>query len=232
MKFDIYCDECFPDLLTSSNPKADFVIIGSLWIPTECRTQFKSSVHRLRDTYNVGGEIKSRKVSPSRLDFYKNLINLYIESDKMRFRAIAIEASKVDVKKYHKGSSERSFYIFYYQMLHHWIRAHNTYSIFCDYQTNQNPDQLQNLQAVMTKVHPLSNFQTVQWVRSKESVLTQLTDVLTGLVSARLNKTPKKGSAKEALLLHLENKLDQTICPTSREVQKFNLFKINLNGGW
>ena len=232
MNFDIYCDECFPDLLTSKNPQAQYVIIGSLWLPQDLRVELKNSIHGLRDKHKVGGEIKSRKVSPSRLDFYKELIDLYIShGDNLRFRAIAIDHSKVD-KSINDNSAELSFYKFYYQMLHHWLGASNQYSIFCDYQTNQDPQRLTELKKVLINANPLANFPTVQWVRSKESVLTQFADVITGLTSARINASFKEGSAKHQILQHLEIGLNNEVKPTGRDAQKFNLFQINLDGGW
>jgi hypothetical protein len=37
MEFEVYCDEAHPDLFTSANPKAQFLMIGSLWLPAELR---------------------------------------------------------------------------------------------------------------------------------------------------------------------------------------------------
>ena len=67
MDFDIYCDECFPDLFCSENPQARYALIGSLWLPTTRRAEFKTAIHDLRDRYKVGGEIKSRKVTKATL---------------------------------------------------------------------------------------------------------------------------------------------------------------------
>ncbi len=233
MKFDIYCDECFPDLLTSGNPKARFVIIGSLWVKKEMRGDLKESIHALRDQFKVGGEIKSRKVSPSRLEFYRKLIDLYFNQGlDVRFRAIAIDRELIDLSRYHDGSAELSFYKFYYQLLHHWLLPNGEYQVFCDYQTNQSPSRLHELKQVLENANPLITFETVQWVRSRESVLTQLSDVLTGLVSARLNGTPQDGSAKAKLLDYLESKLGRAIEPTSISEKKLNVFAIRPNEQW
>lgn len=233
MKFDIYCDECFPDLLTSKNPQAEFVIIGGLWIPRERRESLKQQIHDLRDTHKIGGEIKSRKVSPSRLSFYRELIDLYLnKGHDVRFRAIAIDRKLIDLSKFHEDSAELSFYKFYYQLLHHWLLPNADYQVFCDYQTNQEPGRLHELRQVLKSANPLTTFSSVQWVRSKESVLTQLSDVITGLVSARLNETPQAGSAKSELLNYLESKLGRPIAGTSVSEKKLNVFAIRLNEQW
>ncbi len=233
MDFDIYCDECFPDLFCSENPQARYALIGSLWLPSAKRAEFKAAIHALRDRYKVGGEIKSRKVSPSRLEFYKAFCDWFFDQgDDLRFRVITIEASKLNLPQFHKGNAELGFYKFYYQLLTHWIQPGNRYAIFCDYQTNQIPTRLHEMKSVLRNANPLSEILEVQWVRSRESILTQLTDVLTGLVSARLNETSKPGSAKSELLKHLESRLHHPVHSTNASAHKFNVFNIRLEGGW
>ena len=69
MKFDVYCDESYPDLLSSANPRGKYLVIGSIWIKTDDRTSLKNAIHLLRDKHRIGGEFKWQKVSPSRLDY-------------------------------------------------------------------------------------------------------------------------------------------------------------------
>jgi hypothetical protein len=72
----------------------------------------------------------------------------------------------------------------------------------------------------------------VQAVRSEESVLIQLADVLTGSAASRLNETLRRGSAKERVVEQLESALGNGIRATSRDEQKFNVFVMDLHGGW
>ncbi|PHS24956.1 MAG: hypothetical protein COA83_06730 [Methylophaga sp.] len=122
MKFDIYCDESRPDLLCSKNPTVRYMVIGSLWLPAEDRAQLKKDIHALRDKHHIGGEFKWQKVSPSRIDFYCDLVDLFMaRGDRLRFRCIAVAHDKVDLLRFHGDDQELGFYKFYYQMLHHWI---------------------------------------------------------------------------------------------------------------
>lgn len=90
MKFEVYCDESRPDLFTSKNPPAKYMVIGSLWLCADDRAEFKTAIHALRDKHRVGGEFKWRKVSPSRVEFYKDLLNWFVDvDDRLRFRCIA-----------------------------------------------------------------------------------------------------------------------------------------------
>lgn len=233
MNFDVYCDENRPDLLSSEKSQANYMVIGSLWLRSEDRDGFKTQIHQLREKYHIGGEFKWQKASFSRIDFYRHLIDWFFgQGDNLRFRCIVVEHNKVDLIKYHNDDQELGFYKFYYQMLHHWIFDFNEYSIFCDFKTNRYRNRLHELKRCLSASNLSSNILNVQAVRSRESVLMQLIDVLTGAVSARLNNSLQSGSAKDIILSHFENRLGRRIAPTYRHEQKLNVFKINLAGGW
>jgi len=233
MDFDVYCDEAYPDLFSSSHPQARYLVIGSVWLKSDSRDLFKTAMHDLRRQYKIGGEFKWTKVSPSKADFYKALLTwFYDQGDNLRFRCIAIDHKEVDLIHFHQSDQELGFYKFYYQMLHHWIEPFNEYHIFCDFKRNRIRDRLNTLKVCLTCSNLAANIKAVQSVRSRESVLIQLADVLVGLASARLNDRLTPGSAKESSATYLEGLIGRKIAATTLSEKKFNVFKINLNGGW
>ena len=233
MKFEVYCDESRPDLLCSQHSTAQYMVIGSLWLPSKNRDQMKADIHALRNKYRMGGEFKWQKVSPSRIDFYRELIDWFVTMrDDLRFRCIVVEHQQVDLLRFHNNDQELGFYKFYYQMLHHWILDFNQYSVFCDFKSNRVGTRLSGLQRCLANANFLSEVVNVQAVRSKESVLIQTADVLTGIAAAKLNNKLMVGSAKWELVLHMEQGLGRQIAPTYQNEQKFNVFNINLGGGW
>lgn len=233
MNFEVYCDESRPDLFASRNPKAEFLVIGSLWLQREDRSECKAAIHALRDKYRVGGEFKWQKVSPSRFEFYRDLVEWFIAAgQRLRFRCIAVEHTKVDLVHYHDDDQELGFYKFYYQMLRHWITNFNEYSIFCDAKKNRDPNRLRVLRRCLDLANLCSTVTCVQAIRSNESVLIQLADVLTGIASTRLNRTHRPQTAKTKLLDTLEAGLGKTLQRTLKAEQKFNVFVIDPTGGW
>ena len=233
MIFDVYCDESRPDLLSSNKPKAKYMLIGSLWLPTDCRDKFKKDIHDLRNKHKIGGEFKWQKVSPSKISFYKELINWFNDTgDQLRYRCIVVEHGQVDLKLYHNDDQELGFYKFYYQMLHHWIYDFNEYHFFVDFKANRNRNALSDLKKCLEFSNLSSAVKQLQAVHSRESVLIQLTDVLTGIAACRLNDSIRSDGAKFELLCRLEELLGHQIKPTYKDEPKFNVFKINLTGGW
>ncbi|MBL8081969.1 MAG: DUF3800 domain-containing protein [Candidatus Obscuribacter sp.] len=232
MDFEVYCDESHGDLLASRKPEVKYLVIGSLWIEAGQRQDLKSAIHMLREKHKIGGEFKWHKVSARDYRFYADLLDLFTEKgDQLRFRCIAVDPSKVDLKRYHNGDAELGFFKFYYQMLNRWIRANNDYKVFCDYKL-KSKRKLKALESFLQRANLWSTVKQVQAVHSKESVLIQFADVLTGLAAAKLNNAFNDSSPKGKLIAHLEDGLGTTIEPTYSSETKFNVFVIRPGGGW
>lgn len=208
-------------------------MIGSLWLPADLRDEVKRKIRSLREKHNAWGEIKWTKVSPSRLPFYLELVTLFVGyGDQMRFRCIAVDRGQFNAEL-HNGDNELGFYKFYYQVLHHWILDFNEYSFFCDTKSNRDNQRFQKLKRVLSNANLSASVDCVQALPSKELVLIQLTDFLLGAASSRINKTLGEGTAKETVVHELESRLGvKELCPTYRSERKFNIFKIDLRGGW
>ena len=150
----------------------------------------------------------------------------------MRFRCIAIDREKVNLVRFHNCDQELGFYKFYYQLLHHWILDANSYSVFCDLKANRDPERLPVLARCLNNANLLSEVPIVQAIRSDESVLIQLADVLTGAVGARLNQTLSEDGSKIDIIRLIEQRLGRPLGHTRRGENKFNVFVIELQGGW
>ncbi|MBN2427891.1 MAG: DUF3800 domain-containing protein [Deltaproteobacteria bacterium] len=232
MNFEVYCDEAHPDVFTSKKSPVQFLMIGSLWLPTDLRNEIKQNIHELRQQHQAWGEIKWSKVSPNRQKFYLALIDLFFDyANDLRFRCIAVDRRQVDLK-FHDNDGELGFYKFYYQLLHHWILDSNEYNIFCDIKSNRDPSRLPVLQRCLARANLSSQITNIQSLPSREVVLIQLCDLLLGAASSRINETLNDGTAKAALVRHLEKGLGRRLSPTPKAEEKYNIFRIQLHGGW
>ena len=230
MNIEVYCDETMPDLFTSKNPKDKYLFIGSIWIEESLREEVKSNIKELREKHNTFGEIKWVNVSPNKEEFYKDIVELFFKYGmQMRFRAIMIEAKKI-LWSFHQEDKELGFYKFYYQMLYKWIKDYNSYKIFVDIKKNRDLTRLKVLKDVLNNKCKDSYIQRIQALPSKEVVLIQMTDLLLGAVSAKLNKKHLTNRAKINLINHIEELLGREIAPTYSTENKFNIFKIDLKG--
>jgi Protein of unknown function (DUF3800) len=231
MNFEIYCDESSHEALIEKEAHR-YIVIGGIWLPADQRTQFKEGLKVIRQAHGIHGEMKWRKLSPAYFDFYKDIIDFFFQSDYIRFRAILIESDKVNNVKFNSNDSELSFYKFYYQLLHHWIFDFNSYDIFLDYKVNHDRKRLPKLCTVLNNANLTSDIRFVQALPSEQSLGVQLADVLTGVVASKFN-CQTTGKSKPALIEYIEQAyLQKVIQPTGKWEEKFNIFKINLQGGW
>ncbi|MCX6645148.1 MAG: DUF3800 domain-containing protein [bacterium] len=235
MKYEIYCDESQPDVFWSkSDKKAKYLVIGGLWLPAELRQEIKAGINELKKTHGFNHEIKWHKVHAGKEDFYRALIDLFVGfGDRLRFRCIVVEAEKVNLVRFHQNDKELGFYKFYYQLIKNWIYDFNEYRIFCDEKTNRVGNRLEILRRTLDCSNMTSQVTSVQALPSKEVALIQLADFLVGMISSRMNETIPTDSSKDKLIAYLEHRLGkQRLGPTWRKEPKFNIFKIDLRGGW
>ncbi len=232
MKFEIYCDESSLEAL--SNKQAhDYTGIGGIWIPADQRAALKEGIGAIKSKYTIHGELKWQKVSPAYIDLYKEIVDFFFNAGYIRFRVILVEAEKVDHIRFNSADAELGFYKFYYQLLQHWIFDFNEYVVFADLKQDRNKGRLKELEKVLDNANLTSDIKQVQGLPSHESLGIQLADILTGMVTAKFNKEYKPDSAKAQLIQYLEEKyLSREIAPTAKWEEKFNVFKINLQGGW
>ncbi len=230
MDFEVYCDESGLEALTQKDAHK-FTAIGGVWMPSDFRKSFKTDINSIKEKYTVKGELKWQKVSPAYHELYKEVVEYFFDTPELRYRVILIESKTVDNILFNDKDAELGFYKFYYQLLHHWIFDFNNYNIFIDYKVNRNKGRVNVLKKVLDASNLTSGIQQVQALHSNESLGIQLADILTGMVSAKFNMEISS-ETKKSLIELAETKLHKVITPTPKWEEKFNVFQINLQGGW
>jgi hypothetical protein len=77
----------------------------------------------------------------------------------------------------------------------------------------------------------MAKISNLQALPSHESLLIQMADILTGVVSAKFNGEVTS-EAKLALIKYVESYLGHEIKETGPKENKMNIFNINLQRGW
>lgn len=233
MEFNVYCDESYQDCLRGKDHNdVQYMVIGAIWLPKEDSEKLKKEIAELKVKHNSRGELKWSKVSGSRLDFYKDIIDLFWSyGNTVRFRCIIVDKDKIMWDR-HDNDAELGFYKFYYQMLHHWIEMYNEYTIYCDKKINRRKNNLFVLEEFLEKANIYAVINGVYPAESKEMAILQFADFFIGMTAAKVNKTVGEKSPKMQLIEYLEKKMGRQICETYKSEQKFNVFKIVAGGGW
>jgi len=231
MKFEIYCDESGLEALSDRNAH-NFTAIGGIWMTSSYRNVFKSKIKEIKEKHKVYGELKWNKISPKFKELYREVIDYFFQTPQLRFRTIIIDTSKVDNYHFSNNDVELGFYKFYYQLLHHWIFDFNDYSIFLDHKVNRDKNRLKDLKRVLDLSNLTSGIPIVQALPSEESAAIQLADILTGLTNAKFNNKTTSQTKLELIQYIEETYLGNRIGHTPKHEEKYNVFLINLNGGW
>ncbi|MCF6309617.1 MAG: DUF3800 domain-containing protein [Sulfurimonas sp.] len=230
MQIDIYCDESRLEFLESVDD--GFMVIGSLWLEREKRNSLKNQIKELKEKHNFNVEIKWTKISYKMLDFYKELVDIFVDYQEFHFfKAIVVDTSKINFE-YHQNNSDIGFYKFYYQVLVHKMNTashHNDYYVYVDDKTNKVYKPLPLLKKVLNNAIYTGNIKLIEPRDSFENLFIQYVDVLIGLVSYGYNTVDMRGAKKEFHDYACE-KLDLSLNKsTTKNKQPFNIFEINLD---
>jgi hypothetical protein len=223
--FNVYCDE-------SCHLEHDGIPVmawGALTCPEgEVRAVAEAVralkvVHGLKPTF----EAKWTKVSPAKAGFYLALIDLFLADDRLRFRGlVAPDKAQLDHARFDQ-SHDDWYYKMYFTMLRPIFCAPHRYRIYLDVKDTRGGPKTRKLHDVLA--NSLLDFERqtierVQQVRSHESELLQITDLLIGALTYA-NRGLATSPAKTAILERLHASLGkQALSRTSTfAATKFNI---------
>jgi len=220
MRYKIFCDES----CHLQNDGWDTMTLGALKCPEDNYEKIKDDIKAIKLKYRTPFEIKWTKLSRSRIELYKELIDYFIESS-LSFRAVMVRNKKyLDHNKFNQTHSD-FYYKTYYLVLSKMMNPDDNYKIYMDIKDTRGRESLDKLTSVF-KNEQKTNLPTpfMQHIRSDESQLLQLADMLTGAVSYKIRDI-KTSTIKLELVDYIEEKLKIALNTTSSlSYEKFNRF--------
>lgn len=182
--YNIYCDEsCHAE--GDGNP---VMVIGGIICETKYVREFSERLRLLKRAHGlaVDFEIKWTKVSASKQEFYEEALALFLAEDRLRFRGILVaKKEKLDHARFGQTHDEW-YYKMYFHMLRYLIVAPHRYRIYLDIKDTRGTDKAAKLHEVLANsIHDFDreHIERVQQIRSHESELLQLADLLIGAVA-------------------------------------------------
>lgn len=217
--FNMYCDES----THLQNDRKPYMIIAYVSSAYNQLSQHKEHFKMLRSKYKIKGEIKWSKVSKSAYPFYNELIEYFFATD-LNFRAIIVNKSQIDETR--EGFGYNDFYFkMYYQLLFHKICDNHYYNIYLDVKDTRSQNKLNKLSEILNNKSSIRN---IQFIKSHESYLMQLTDLIMGAINYHLREE-KKVIAKTQLIEKIKSHSAINLSKsTLKSEEKFNLFFIDL----
>lgn len=179
----IYCDESCH--LENDNEKA--MVIGGIWCPIEKRKEITNDIYIIKEKHGVNkyAEIKWVKVSNSKIDYYKELVEYFFRNKDLHFRAVVVpNKNKLDHDKF-KQTHDEWYYKIYFDMLKTIIDPQEKYNIYLDIKDTRSADKVENLRNALSNSMYDFNYEIIkkiQNVRSEECIILQLADLLIGAI--------------------------------------------------
>lgn len=229
--YNIYCDES----CHLKNDHFQYMVLGAI----KCEKNNKKRIIReIRDLkikhgMNPHCEIKWKKVSNNKLAFYKDLINYFFDNPLLSFRAIIVDKTKIDHKRFNQ-THDIFYYKVYYQLLSRIIVPGAKNFIYLDIKDTRSAIKVKKLHECLANgIYDwnLSWVKNVQTINSKESELLQIVDILIGAISY-LNRYSSKDNysySKLELIKLIQDKSSYSLTKsTLLSEDKFNLFFMEL----
>lgn len=202
MIYNLYCDEsCHLE-----NDRQESMVLGGVWCPADKVKLITKEINEIKEKHGLSkfAELKWTKVSPSKLEMYKEIIEYFFENSYLHFRCLIIkDKSNLNHKKFNQTHDDW-YYKMYYNMILHIIVPNEEYNIYLDIKDTQSSNKVKQLQKVLgNSIHDfdLKQIKKVQNIRSHESAILQLSDILIGAVGYNSRKLDKSNAKLELMEL-------------------------------
>lgn len=217
--FNLYCDES----THLQNDGMPYMIISYISLAYNQLKVHNQHLSMLKKKHHIKGEIKWNSVSRSKYLFYAAVLDYFFATD-IRFRAVIIDKSQIDETREQFTYSDFYFRM-YYQLLYHKLNPECAYNIYLDIKDTCSQNKIRTLSEILDKKNAIRN---LQFIRSYESYMMQLADLIMGAINYHL-RGMKKVSAKTDLIKIIESHTQINLTQsTPKSADKFNLFFIDL----
>lgn len=223
--FNIYCDEsCHLE-----HDGIPVMVWGALCCREDARSEISEEIRSLKAKHGIATsvEIKWTKISPAKREFYAELTRYFLADDRLTFRALVVpDKSKIDHSRFNQ-SHDQWYYKMYFTLLKYMFRPPHHYRIYLDVKDTQGGPKTRKLHDVLANRicdWDKQYVERVQQIRSHESELLQLCDVLIG-ATGYANRNLSANAGKKAVVDQLHSTLGQDYL---RRSSSFGATKFNL----
>lgn len=234
-EINIYCDESCHLEHDGSN----VMVLGAICCPSKLRHKVYNDIREIKNKYNLSPktfEIKWTKVSDSKIDFYMELVDYFMNNENLSFRGLIVPDKTIINNKNFLQDWETFYYKMYYQLLKILINPRYCYNIFVDIKDANGSEKRKKLLEILNNISSDMKYskdlvvKNLQAVRSEEIEIIQLTDFLMGAISYE-NRNLHSNVGKVKIVQRLKELTGYPLTKsTFPNESKFNLFKIKLQG--
>lgn len=232
----IYCDES----CHLQNDKEPVMVIGAVYCPIEKKEEIFERLYSFKVKHNLIPknkkndkdnrtyyELKWNKVSKSKIEYYKDVINYFFDDDDLQFRVLVVSnKTDIDYEKFNH-THDTFYYKMYFGMLKAILNPENSHHIYIDIKDTKSKEKVHKLEQVLRNDkydYSKEIIKKVQQVRSHEVEMLQLADLLIG-ATAYVNRGLNNSKAKNELINLIKHRSKYSLTKsTLLKERKFNVF--------
>lgn len=220
----MYCDESNH----LENSPVNIMVLGAVYCPKEKVKEINIRIREIKERHGLSNhfEAKWTKISPSKLDFYQDLVDYFFDNADLHFRGIVIDKTQLDHAHFSQ-THDQWYYKMYFELLSKILEPSQRYNIFLDIKDTQGGKKTKKLHEVLS--NNMYDFEKniikeVQQVRSNEVEILQITDLLIGALQFA-NRTDVTSKAKKDIVDRIKDRSGYNLSQSTlfREA-KFNIF--------
>lgn len=235
MLYNVYCDETCH--LEHDNSNA--MVLGAVWCPQAKLKEINERIRQIKRRNNVSEsmEMKWTKISPAKVELYKDLVNYFFDDDDLHFRGVIIpDKSKLNHDRYCQ-THDTWYYKMYFDMLKVIFSPNDNYEVYIDIKDTNSARKARKLRAVCcNSMYDFSQrvIQRLQPIRSDEVQIMQIVDIIIGAIGYENRQFPDgftKSRAKQEIIDLIKERSGYTLRKTTllRE-EKINLLAWEAGG--
>ncbi len=237
MEYNIYCDEsCHLE-----HDKISVMVLGSVWVEAKHAKKHAECLRKIKESHDIPRhrELKWTKVTRKMCKLYSDIIDYFFANDDLHFRGILIPDKSVlchdDFRQDH--------HTWYYKMMFHLLEPilvpGNIYNLYLDIKDTHSSKKCDKLAEVLRNSQydfKGQMVQRVQSIRSHESEILQLADLLIGAIGftnrVKNGDIPGTNLGKRQIVDQIRQRSNKSLTATTwlRE-PKLNLLCWNPPGG-
>ncbi len=228
MLYNIYCDETCHLEHDSSNA----MVLGAVWCPQFKLKEINKHIRQIKKRNHISEtmEMKWTKISPAKVDLYKDLVHYFFDDYDLHFRGVIIpDKAKLSHDEYNQ-THDIWYYKMYFDMLKVIFSPMDCYEIYIDIKDSNSSQKAKKLKEVCcNSINDFSQkiIYRLQTIRSDEVQIMQIVDIIIGAICYENRIFPKgfvKSQAKQEIVDLIKKRSGYTLHETTllRE-EKVNL---------
>ncbi|TDM40254.1 DUF3800 domain-containing protein [Macrococcoides goetzii] len=223
----LYCDEsCHLE-----NDNCEVMVIGGIITPQYSRFDIYQDIRQIKIKHGLKKdfEIKWTKISKSKLDFYKELIEYFFENELLEFRGVILpNKRKLDHNRFNQTHDEFYYKMYFYTVMP-FMNGNDDINVYMDIKDTNGGNKIKKLKEIINNASyaKVTNLNNIQLVRSHENEILQLADLLIGCLSYANRYFKTENPKQEIVDLVAEKSGVDLRRKTPINLTKFNLLVLD-----